>query len=435
MDGTYSVLNDNPTSESQDAQILQLHEDRLTVERVAKVTGEVRISVKTDTHTQKIKENLVRENVTIEHIPVDAVVDELPQQRQDGNITIIPIVEEIIEVRKRYRVREEIHITRLVRHDLHEEMVDLRREEAVIQRFSSNSDVVEEPTPANLQQEVQAMSSETIVAVFDEPTAASRAIQALESAGVPRNAIHHYERNDEISGESTGDANVETHHHTGFWAWLTGGETNHEHHAFYDQTVQRGGTVVTVVAESTQVDDIYRVLQEYGPVDLDERHSEYRASGAYDEALPGAVTADTANANYATKDRDTNEQVIPLAEEELEVGKRDVDRGTTRVRRYTISRPVSEQIRLRDESVSVLRRPVRSDRPVGADAFTDREISATEVDEEAVVGKSAHVVEEVVLKKEVGYHDETVKDTVRREEIEVEGPKGHDIEKINPPKV
>lgn len=305
------------------------------------------------------------------------------------------------------------------------------------------------------------MNSETIVAVFDEPTAASRAIEALGTAGIPRNAIHHYERTDEAKGENTESSDVETHHHTGFWSWLTGGEANHEHHALYDQTVKSGGTVVTVVCEGNQVDEIYRVLEQYGPIDLEERHSQYQTSGAYGAtsdiagngnvadaglndvaptggvassgaALGGAGSGDVRSGGNASA---AAEQVIPLAEEQLELGRRDVDRGTTRVRRYTVSRPVEEHIRLRDEAVSVLRRPVHGDPTVGPDAFTDREISATEIDEEAVIGKTAHVVEEVVLKKDVSHHDETVHDTVRREEIEVTGPKGHEIEKTNDRKI
>ncbi|AQS88013.1 stress response protein [Neoasaia chiangmaiensis NBRC 101099] len=424
-------MNDVPKSESRNSQILQLHEEELTVERVSHVTGEVRVSITTQTQAHEVREILARERVTVENVPVGRIVDELPRQRQEGDTTIIPVVEEVVEVRKRYRILEEVHIRRVAGHVVHEELIDLHHERVSIQRNGQDADAFDMFSTSPVQQESEAMSSETIVAVFDEPTAALRAIEALESAGVPRNAIHHYDRHNEVEGENIGDADVETHHQTGFWSWLTGSDTGREHHAFYDQTVKSGGTVVTVVTDAAQADRINSVLQEHGPIDLDERHSEYSASGVYGEGLPGTATGDTANADRATQDHTSSEQVIPLAEEELEVGKRDVDRGTTRVRRYTVSRPVSEQIRLRDESISVLRRPVERDRAVGADAFTDREISATEVDEEAVVHKSAHVVEEVVLKKDVSQHDETIQDTVRREEIEVDGPKGHDVSKID----
>ena len=59
---------------------------------------------------------------------------------------------------------------------------------------------------------------------------------------------------------------------------------------------------------------------------------------------------------------------------------------------------------------------------IGADAFTDRVITMNETDEEAVVAKSARVVEEVVVQKDVTERVETVRDTLRREEVEIDAP-------------
>jgi len=59
---------------------------------------------------------------------------------------------------------------------------------------------------------------------------------------------------------------------------------------------------------------------------------------------------------------------------------------------------------------------------VGADAFADKSIEMTQTSEEAVVGKTARVVEEVVLQKGSTERVETVRDTVRKEEVEVTGP-------------
>ena len=113
-------------------------------------------------------------------------------------------------------------------------------------------------------------------------------------------------------------------------------------------------------------------------------------------------------------------QVIPIVEERLTVGKRDVERGRVRVRSYIVETPVSESVSLRDEHVSVERRAV--DLPLSAadEAFHDRTIEAVEHREEAVVAKDARVKEELVIKKETGQRTETVSDTVRRTEVEVE---------------
>lgn len=115
------------------------------------------------------------------------------------------------------------------------------------------------------------------------------------------------------------------------------------------------------------------------------------------------------------------EEHIPVVEEEIHVGKRTVERGTVRVRSYVIETPVEEQVRLRDETVIVERHPV--DRPVGEvppEAFRERTIEVTETDEEAVVEKAARIREEVVIRKEAEEHAQTVSDTVRHTEVEID---------------
>jgi len=112
--------------------------------------------------------------------------------------------------------------------------------------------------------------------------------------------------------------------------------------------------------------------------------------------------------------------VIPIAEETLDIGKRTVNRGTARIRRYVVESPVQEQVRLRNETVSIERRPVSGSAAVAPDAFTEKTVEVTETAEEAVAAKKARVKEEVVVKKDATERVETVRDTVRREEGEVD---------------
>lgn len=115
------------------------------------------------------------------------------------------------------------------------------------------------------------------------------------------------------------------------------------------------------------------------------------------------------------------EDVIPVVEERLRVGKREVAQGAVRVRSYVVETPAEEQVQLRQESVRVERHPV--DRPASelpADAFRERTIEVQAMGEEAVVGKEARVVEEVALHKDVGERTETVRDTTRRTEVKVD---------------
>jgi uncharacterized protein (TIGR02271 family) len=122
----------------------------------------------------------------------------------------------------------------------------------------------------------------------------------------------------------------------------------------------------------------------------------------------------------ATVDARSGEQVIPLSEEQLDVGKRTVDRGTTRVRRYVVEKPVEENVTLRGERMTVERRqPIETTTAPGMGAFEERVVEVREAAEEPVVAKTARVVEEVVIGREATERTETVKDTVRREEVEV----------------
>jgi uncharacterized protein (TIGR02271 family) len=119
--------------------------------------------------------------------------------------------------------------------------------------------------------------------------------------------------------------------------------------------------------------------------------------------------------------RDQRSTAIPVVQEELKVGKREVQRGGVRVFSRVVETPVNESVNLREEHVSVERRPV--DQPISttdATAFKEQSIELREKAEEAVVQKSARVVEEVVVGKEATQRKQNIKDTVRHTEVEVE---------------
>jgi hypothetical protein len=111
--------------------------------------------------------------------------------------------------------------------------------------------------------------------------------------------------------------------------------------------------------------------------------------------------------------------VIRLYEEGLAVGKRSTE-STTRVRPYSVEVPVEQEVSLHKEAVLVERHPVTDNRPVTGGDFSDKVVEMTEHNEEAVVGKTVRVKEEVSLRKEAGEHVETVKDSIRSQELEVE---------------
>jgi stress response protein YsnF len=120
------------------------------------------------------------------------------------------------------------------------------------------------------------------------------------------------------------------------------------------------------------------------------------------------------------------EEVLRLAEEEIAVGKRVIPEGATRVHRFVVDKPVEAQVTLHEERAKLVRRPV-SDGSVKDIDWTDKTVEVTETAEEAVVSKTVHVVEEVLIGKEGRDHVETVRDKVRHQEIEVEHVSGDKV--------
>ncbi len=119
---------------------------------------------------------------------------------------------------------------------------------------------------------------------------------------------------------------------------------------------------------------------------------------------------------------------IPIIEENLEVGKREVRTGGVRLRSRIIERPVEEAVRLREERVNVERTTV--DRPATAADFSnfqEREIEMVEHAEVPIVNKEARVVEEVSIDKDVQERTETIQETVRKTEVDVENLENNDL--------
>ena len=140
--------------------------------------------------------------------------------------------------------------------------------------------------------------------------------------------------------------------------------------------------------------------------------------------LVGAPRAAGAQSTVATH---ADEQVISLAEERIKVGKRVVERGAVHVATQVVTTPVEENVRLREENVTVERHAV--DRPVtaGDTAFQARTVDMTAMGEDVVVQKTARVVEEIVVRKDARERSETVHDTVRHTEVVVDdGMTAHD---------
>ena len=114
--------------------VVPLHTEDLAVSR-REVTGDTaRVEIVTRERDQQIDEELTHQRIEIERIPIDRAVDAIPPVRQQGDTTIMSIVEEIVVVERRLILKAEVHVRRVRTTEHHRETVVLRDQDAVITR-------------------------------------------------------------------------------------------------------------------------------------------------------------------------------------------------------------------------------------------------------------------------------------------------------------
>jgi uncharacterized protein (TIGR02271 family) len=278
----------------------------------------------------------------------------------------------------------------------------------------------------------------TVVAVFDNIEDANLASKSLMDAGFSKDKARvtsqsDYGQDNEASSESQHDESGIGHF---FRSLFNFGDDDREHDV-YAESVRRGSYVVTAQADSEQqAHQAVEILNRFNPVDLDERSVHWRDQGwtGYEPAAPmfSADEIQTERSAYTggRNQNTTESNTIPVIQEELQVGKRTVQRGGVRIVKRLVETPVEENITLREEHVHVERRPVTASAgAVAADlnAFEEGTIELTEQAEEAVIGKTARVVEEVVVSKDVTERNEAIKETVRSTDVKVEHTPGSNV--------
>jgi len=176
-----------------------------------------------------------------------------------------------------------------------------------------------------------------------------------------------------------------------------------------------------------------------------------KASGNTDQRPPAQASAPTfaemflwpwmgamqglqqAGGTGATRGVAGMEEVIPLGEEVLEVSKRTENRGTVRIHRYVVETPVEKQVTLQSERVVVERRKPTENKVTG-EILTEVTVEVIETAEVPVINKRARLREEIVVRTEHTQHVETVRDTVRHDEVDIQQPgktrSGHQLRHV-----
>lgn len=249
----------------------------------------------------------------------------------------------------------------------------------------------------------------TVLALMDNLKGADELNKDLVQNGVPMGSIHF------ITNEA--DIPIEKRSKGGFFQNvkdLFGMDVSERERGYYAEGIRRGGVLLAVITEDKTADLARDIMEKHNPVNVDMRAEIWQKAGwsGFD------VKAAPYTPEQATHER---EKVLPVIEEQLRVGKREIQKGTVRVYTRVIEKPVEEKVTLREEKATIERRPV--ERPATAaekEAFHEEHIEIAERAEEPVISKEARVKEEIVVGKEVTERTETIHEKIRSTEVQIE---------------
>lgn len=260
--------------------------------------------------------------------------------------------------------------------------------------------------------------AKTAVALYDTKNEAQQVVNELTNVGFSRSSIR----------------TIDDHEGDTVRTLTSAGLPNSDANA-YVEGIRRGGHLVMITTEDDEIDTAVDIMDRYNSVNIQERAEMWRGEGwsmqsdmdTISSGRQANISGRQGRSGAALHDHDQEEATIPVVEEELRVGKRQVESGGVRVRTHVEEKPVEETVNLREEHVNVERRPVnRAANTADFNTFEEGTLEFSEMTEEAVVDKQARVVEEVVVKKEARERQQKVRDTVRRTDVDVERVDGDD---------
>jgi uncharacterized protein (TIGR02271 family) len=256
------------------------------------------------------------------------------------------------------------------------------------------------------------MSYEKIVTLYDTAQHAEVAKSNLAKAGFDTNDMS-------IVSAAELPKSGAALREPGLWHRLFGSDIEQHEAEVYGKAVETGGVVLTLRAADADVPKAMGILNQHNMVDVQERAVQHGLLEEHEAVAAAPAVAAALPAKPLTSDV-SKDQVLRLAEEQLEVGKKLVEQGTTRIRRFVTEKPVEASVTLHEEHAEVVRRAVSDPSYVQDIDWSDTTVEVIETAEQAVVSKSSHIAEEVLVGKKGTDHVETVHDTVRRQQVEVE---------------
>ena len=114
--------------------VIPLYRETLSLSKRQVERSRVRVDVRVEEREQAFEQVLERQDVVVEHVPVGRVVESVPQIRQEGDVLIIPIVEEEVVLVRRLVLREELHVRRQATRRTEQFTATLRSERTEVTR-------------------------------------------------------------------------------------------------------------------------------------------------------------------------------------------------------------------------------------------------------------------------------------------------------------
>jgi len=222
----------------------------------------------------------------------------------------------------------------------------------------------------------------SVIGLFEDQDTARNVVDALTKAGVNEDAV-------ETWNDTSADKVAERLVQAGY---------DEDKGRRYGKVLETAGTLIVAEVDDDKADAALETMRKF------------------DVLTPEALLE-----RSGTQQRGKQAEKAQVIEEELEVGKTATTSGK-RLKTEVSEREVEETVALKEENVDVERSRVdRTLKPEEADkSFGERTVEITATTEKPVVSKQAHVVEEVALTKQSGQREETVSDTVRRQDVKVE---------------
>jgi len=359
-------------------------EEHITVDKRIRETGRVRVHKRVRETLQDIDEVAEAQEIVVERIPIGEWIDGPVPERHEGDTTIIPVIEEVAVVVKRLRLVEEVRVTRRRTRNRVRASIPVRREEAIVEDLHADghgghgghhgdgdaSDHRPVTVPATPPNTIRRQQMTTIIGLFVDADALADARDALPGGA-------------RAFGDGQ-DASADD-----LRAQLGALDVTEDDVDALAGALDKGALILAAEVEERQVTKVVSAMRKHGAKGVD-----------------------------TFEGRSVRLQEV---EEEIEVVKKETESGV-RARTKVTERPVQRTVSLTEESVEVRHR--EADRELSPEeaeaAFKESTVEVTAVSEEAEVRKAARLIGEVEITKTAEQRRETIRDTVRKTEVETE---------------